>query len=99
MELEQAGKIFADLIRIPSVTASEGEKAACDFLKNILEEAGIPCEIVAKTPDRPNLLACLKASDPVEPPMMLISHIDVVSADPAMWQQARSAPWQLPRWE
>ncbi len=87
MELEQAGKIFADLIRIPSVTASEGEKAACDFLKNILEEAGIPCEIVAKTPDRPNLLACLKASDPVEPPMMLISHIDVVAADPAKWQQ------------
>ena len=47
MELEQAGKVFADLIRIPSVTASEGEKAACDFLKNILEVAGIPCEIVA----------------------------------------------------
>lgn len=78
-------KAFLELIRIPSVTGSEKEETACAYLEAILRENGIESERIAKEPYRPNLLAVIRAANPVQEPLVLISHIDVVDGDEEKW--------------
>ncbi len=92
--MEEIRAAFIDMIRIPSVTGSAGEEEACAYLEKLLSRHGIAGERIAKIPSRPNLLAVLRAGggkDALEsggdnlPPMVLISHIDVVDGDPGKW--------------
>lgn len=85
MNAEENKEAFIELIRIPSVTGSEGEERACVFLEELLKQHGISSERIAKTPGRPNLLACIRAENPGKEPLVLISHIDVVDGDEEKW--------------
>ncbi len=85
MNAEQNKEAFLEFIRIPSITGSEGEEKACAFLEEILNEHGISSERIAKTPERPNLLAVIRAAHPEKEPLVLISHIDVVDGDEEKW--------------
>ena len=85
MNAEQNKEAFLEFIRIPSVTGSEGEEKACAFLEEILNEHGISSERIAKTQERPNLLAVIRAAHPEKEPLVLISHIDVVDGDEEKW--------------
>lgn len=85
MNAEENKEAFIELIRIPSVTGSEGEERACAFLEELLKQHGISSERIAKTPGRPNLLACIRAENPGKEPLVLISHIDVVDGDEEKW--------------
>lgn len=87
MNLEQITEAFQQLIRIPSVTGTKGEEAACAFLEELLKEHGIASERIAKVPERPNLLAVIRAEHPEEQPLLLISHIDVVAGKDEEWTQ------------
>lgn len=57
------------------------------FLKEVLEEEGIGVELDEFAPGRANLLATLEGSG-AKRPIILSSHIDVVSADPTRWSVA-----------
>lgn len=82
---QEIRQIFLELLRIPSVTGSIGEEKACAYLEGILARYGIPSRRIFKDPARPNLLAQIRAEHPTKPPMILISHIDVVDGDPEKW--------------
>lgn len=67
-------------------TNPPGNEAQCiQYITPLLDDAGIPNQVFAKTPGRPNLIARL-AGDGSAPSLLLQGHIDVVPADPALWE-------------
>lgn len=85
MDAQTILQAFIDLIRIPSVTNTPGEEQACAYLEQLLDRHGIPHERISRVPQRPNLLAVLRAEKPEKEPMVLISHIDVVAGVAEKW--------------
>src|SRR6202008_4339941 len=60
------------------------EQPAAEYLKKVLEAEGIPVEIVALEPRRPNVVARLKGSGKKRP-LLIMGHTDVVNVDPKKW--------------
>lgn len=85
----RAPDLLQRLIRFNTVNPPGNEGEALEFLKGLLEEAGWVCDLLAKVPERPNLVARLKGSEP-GPTLALISHVDTVPARPEEWQRD---PW------
>ncbi|RJX41190.1 M20/M25/M40 family metallo-hydrolase [Paenibacillus pinisoli] len=70
-----------------NTTNPPGEEAACImYIRELLEDAGIPTRIEALDPERPNLLARLKGSGEA-PPLLLYGHVDVVGVDKQVWSR------------
>jgi len=88
------------LIRIPSVNppgtsdgaagrdSNGGETAAATYCAAVLASAGIAAEVLESVPGRGSCFARLPATvtDP-DPPLVLLSHVDVVPVDPESWQR------------
>ena len=55
-----------------------------DYLKQVLDKEGIPYQVFAKDPQRPNLVARLKGNGKKRP-ILVMGHTDVVTVDPAKW--------------
>jgi acetylornithine deacetylase/succinyl-diaminopimelate desuccinylase-like protein len=53
-------------------------------LRRYLERSGVECELLARVPERANLVARLRGGG--GPSLLLLSHTDTVLADPAEWQ-------------
>ena len=89
------------LIRIPSVNPpdggpdvaagrdpSGGEAAAARYCADVLGDAGIEAEVIELVPGRGSCLGRLRASGPAtEPPLILLSHLDVVPVDAESWSR------------
>ena len=75
---------FQALIRFDTSDPPGQEKNAVDYLKHALEAEGIPVEVVALEPHRPNLIARLKGSG-AKKPLLIMGHTDVVNVDPKKW--------------
>jgi acetylornithine deacetylase/succinyl-diaminopimelate desuccinylase-like protein len=87
------------LIRIPSVNPPDGgpdvaagrdpaggETIAARYCADVLSGAGIEAEVIEMTPGRGSCFARLRASGPAtEPPLILLSHVDVVPVDAESW--------------
>lgn len=80
---EHAPQRLAEYIRVDTTNPPGNETAGVAFLAAILDEAGIPYETAESAPGRGNLWARLEGGD--EPALVLLHHIDVVSADPRYW--------------
>lgn len=76
---------FQALLRFDTSNPPGNEYLVTDYLKGVLEKEGIPVEIVASDPKRPNLIARLKGSGK-KPPLLYMGHSDVVTVDPKKWQ-------------
>src|SRR5207253_11113316 len=61
------------------------ETAAAELLRAYLEANGVACELYAKVPERANLVARIPGTG--GPLLALLSHTDVVIADPAEWER------------
>jgi acetylornithine deacetylase/succinyl-diaminopimelate desuccinylase-like protein len=61
-----------------------GEAPAAEYLKAVLERDGIPVEVFALEPNRPNLVARLRGNGN-ERPILVMAHTDTVNVDPAKW--------------
>ncbi|MFN2445828.1 MAG: M20/M25/M40 family metallo-hydrolase, partial [Vicinamibacterales bacterium] len=61
-----------------------GEKPAADYLKSVLDKEGIPTEVFALEPHRPNIVARLKGSGQKRP-LLIMAHTDTVNVDPKKW--------------
>lgn len=85
MDSFKAQALFQRLLQIPSVTASAFEQTACALLEEALDAYGISHERIFEAPERPNLLAWLKAAEPDKAPLVFISHIDVVDGSAQQW--------------
>ena len=71
------------LIRVDTTNPPGNETAAAELLREYLEASGLACELIAKVPERANLVARLPGGD--GPSLLLLAHTDVVLADPAEW--------------
>ena len=68
-----------------NTTNPPGNEAACiAFVNDLLAEAGIEGHIVARTPERPNLIARLPGRGDA-PPLLLYGHVDVVTTENQAW--------------
>jgi acetylornithine deacetylase/succinyl-diaminopimelate desuccinylase-like protein len=75
---------FQALLRFDTSDPPGNEKLAADYLKQVLEREGIPAQLFALEPDRPNLVARIKGSGR-RLPLLLMGHTDVVTVDPKKW--------------
>jgi len=78
---EETATLLSDLIRIDTTNPPGGETAAANLLARKLRAEGIETEVVESAPGRGNLYARLPGAGGARP-LILLSHLDVVPADP-----------------
>jgi acetylornithine deacetylase/succinyl-diaminopimelate desuccinylase-like protein len=79
-------ELLQELIRVDTTNPPGNETAAADVLRRYLEAAGVECELYARSPERANLVARIRGRGD-GPSLALLSHTDVVLADPAEWER------------
>jgi len=82
---EEALRHFLAILRLDTQNPPGNEVVVVDYLKNVLEEAGIETRVFALDPKRPNLVARLRGSG-VRRPLLVMGHTDVVTVDAAKWK-------------
>src|SRR5689334_16749692 len=82
---EEAISLTRDLVRVDSSNPPGNETPAALVLKRYLEANGLECELVARDPDRANLVARIPGKG-TGPSLALLGHTDVVPADAQDWQ-------------
>jgi acetylornithine deacetylase/succinyl-diaminopimelate desuccinylase-like protein len=85
---EEVTALLQALIRLDTVNPPGNETRAAELLRGYLEGNGVESTLLAKVPERANLVARLPGGD--GPSLALICHTDTVLADPAEW---RRDPW------
>jgi acetylornithine deacetylase/succinyl-diaminopimelate desuccinylase-like protein len=82
---DETTALLRDLLRIDTSNPPGHETAAATLLKAYLEASGVACELVARDPDRANLVARIPGSGD-GPSLALLGHTDVVPADAECWR-------------
>jgi acetylornithine deacetylase/succinyl-diaminopimelate desuccinylase-like protein len=99
LDLDACVQHLRGLIRIPSVNPPGGgpdvaagrdprggETAAARYCAEVLSGDGIEAEVIELTEGRGSVFARLRANGPAtDPPLILLSHIDVVPVDAESW--------------
>jgi acetylornithine deacetylase/succinyl-diaminopimelate desuccinylase-like protein len=75
---------FQELVKFDTSDPPGREAPAAEYLKKVLEQEGIPAELIEVEPGRPNVVARLKGSG-AKRPVLLMGHTDVVNVDPKKW--------------
>lgn len=73
-----------DLLRLDTRNPPGNEVRAAAYLRDLFAAEGIPGEIVGPSADRGTFIARLKG-DGSAPPLLLMSHTDVVAVEPEKW--------------
>lgn len=81
---EEATALLRNLLQIDTSNPPGGETPAAVCLKEYLEAAGVECELVARKPERANLIARIRGRGG-GPSLALLGHTDVVPADAQDW--------------
>ena len=76
--------ILQRLIRFDTTNPPGNEAECINYLKGLLDEAGIPTALYALDEARPNLVARL-AGRGESPPLLLYGHVDVVTTANQSW--------------
>ncbi len=76
--------MLRDLIRVDTSNPPGNETAAARLLQGYLESAGVECELVARDPQRANLIARIRGAGR-GPRLTFLGHTDVVPADERDW--------------
>jgi acetylornithine deacetylase/succinyl-diaminopimelate desuccinylase-like protein len=77
-------QFLSDLIRIDTTNPPGNEAKAAQFIADYLAKDGFNCEIFESAPGRGSLVTRLKGTGE-KPNLLLLSHIDVVAANPKEW--------------
>src|SRR6476620_1168476 len=75
-------KHFQAVVRFDSTAK---ERPLAEYIKKTLDDAGIPAQIVAMEPDRPNVVARLKGNGKKRP-LLIMGHTDTVTVDLSKWK-------------
>ena len=80
---EEVTDLLQRLIRVDTTNPPGNETAAAELLRDYLAANGVEGELIARTPERANLVARIPGGD--GPSLLFLGHTDVVLADPAEW--------------
>jgi len=81
---EEVTNLLSDLIRINTTNPPGNETKAAKYLAETLEKDGFKCELFESTPGRGSVITRIKGTGE-KPSMLLLSHLDVVAANPKEW--------------
>ncbi|MDQ3866137.1 MAG: M20/M25/M40 family metallo-hydrolase [Actinomycetota bacterium] len=81
---DEVTELLRELIRLDTVNPPGNETRAAELLRAYLDDSGVVCELIAKTPERANLVARIPGGGGKR--LLLLSHTDTVLADAADWQ-------------
>ena len=76
---ERPAELLAQLLRFDTTNPPGGERECIAWAQALLERLGVQVRVLAKEPERPNLLARLSGRG-ARPPLLLQGHVDVVPA-------------------
>jgi acetylornithine deacetylase/succinyl-diaminopimelate desuccinylase-like protein len=82
---DMAVELMQQYLRINTSNPPGNEIEAARFFKKIFDQYGIENEIFEYKPGRANIIARLKGNGSKRP-IILLSHTDVVTAEPASWE-------------
>jgi len=82
---DEAVQMLARYLRIDTINAPGNEARGARYLADLLARDGIQAELVGHEQGREGLIARVRAQDPGEDPLCLLSHIDVVPAEDEVW--------------
>ncbi len=75
---------FRNILRLDTRNPPGNETRAAEYLREVLQREGIASEIVGPSADRGTLIARLRG-DGSAPPLLLMSHTDVVAVEAEKW--------------
>src|SRR5436309_60701 len=81
---KEVTEVLQELIRLDTTNPPGNETRAAEFLREYLGDNGVESELFARVPERANLVARIRGGNGLR--VLLLSHTDVVLADPAEWQ-------------
>jgi acetylornithine deacetylase/succinyl-diaminopimelate desuccinylase-like protein len=81
---DEASRLLSELIAIDTTNPPGNETIAAEHLAAYLARSGVEAELVGRVPERANLIARIRGRGE-GPSLLLLSHTDVVIADPAEW--------------
>ena len=81
---ERPAELLQNLIRFDTTNPPGNERSCIEYINRLLKDAGVRTTIVAKTRNRPNLIARLKGEGKA-PPLLLYGHVDVVTTVNQKW--------------
>lgn len=94
---EETLRHFQAMVRIDTTDPPGREAPLVEYLKKVLESEGIPVNVFALEPQRPNLVARIRGSG-AKKPLLIMAHTDTVNIDPSKWKfppfsAARDGGW------
>ncbi len=85
---EEAAVMLSNYIMVDTINPPGNELSGAEYLSGVLTAEGIPHEIDEFLPGRANLIARLEGQGS-GPPLCLLSHSDVVTAEAEKWDEDR----------
>jgi acetylornithine deacetylase/succinyl-diaminopimelate desuccinylase-like protein len=82
---DEVTEVLQELIRLDTTNPPGNETHAATLLRDYLGDNRVECELIARVPERANLVARIRG-DAGGPRVLLLSHTDVVLADSSEWQ-------------
>jgi acetylornithine deacetylase/succinyl-diaminopimelate desuccinylase-like protein len=83
---QRPAELLQHLIRFDTTNPPGNEFACVNYVNDLLTDAGIETTILAKDPNRPNLIARLPGRGEA-PPLLLYGHVDVVTTAAQDWER------------
>ena len=80
---DEVTDLLQRLIRVDTTNPPGNETAAAELLRDYLQGSGVACELIAKVPERANLVARIPGGS--GPSLLFLSHTDVVLVDSSEW--------------
>jgi acetylornithine deacetylase/succinyl-diaminopimelate desuccinylase-like protein len=77
-------KHFQALLQQDTSSPPGNEIRAVEYLQRVLDAEGIPYQVFAKEPQRPNLVVRIRGNGRKRP-ILVMGHTDVVTVDPKKW--------------
>src|SRR5574341_433702 len=78
-------ELLQNLIRFDTTNPPGDEGKCVNYINGLLQSAGIETTLLARTPERPNLIARLPGEGS-QPPLLLYGHVDVVTTENQTWE-------------
>lgn len=81
---QRPAELLKQLIRFDTTNPPGNEVACIEYIRTLLNAAGIESTLLALDPARPNLVARLRGRGDA-PPLLLYGHVDVVTTEHQTW--------------